>query len=169
MWRWTTLSEYLDYETLLLALGAFAELPAAPLLAVVGVTILGLMMFPITLLIIVTVHGSGPFTGFFCAFAGALGCALAGYGVGAYLGRNVVYRIGNGRLNVSACGWRSKACWLSYPSAWCPSPLTQSPIWWLALPTSNSKISSGALYRYVARHRCHYAFYRSHSRYVDRA
>ncbi|WP_430228798.1 VTT domain-containing protein [Nitrosomonas communis] len=99
MWRWTPLSEYLDYETLLLALGAFAELPAAPLLAIVGVTILGLMMFPITLLIIVTIMAFGPFTGFICAFAGSLGCALAGYGVGAYLGRNVVYRIGNGRLN----------------------------------------------------------------------
>ncbi len=98
-WRWTSLSEYLDFDTLLRALRAFIELPAAPLLAVAGMIILGLAMFPITLLIIVTVMTFGPLTGFFCAFAGALGCALAGYGVGAYLGRNVVYRVADGRLN----------------------------------------------------------------------
>lgn len=98
-WRWTPLSEYLDVDTLLLSLKAFVELPAAPLLAVGGLVILGLVMFPITLLIIVTVLAFGPLIGFSCAFAGALGCALAGYGLGTYLGRNTVRRVAGGRLN----------------------------------------------------------------------
>jgi uncharacterized membrane protein YdjX (TVP38/TMEM64 family) len=41
----------------------------------------------------------GPVTGFLCALAGALGSALAGYGVGASLGRSAVRRIAGGRLN----------------------------------------------------------------------
>lgn len=98
-WRWTPLSEYLDVDTLLLSLKALVELPAAPLLAVGGLVILGLAMFPITLLIIVTVLVFGPLIGFTCAFAGALGCALAGYGLGTYLGRNTVRRVAGGRLN----------------------------------------------------------------------
>jgi phosphatidylserine/phosphatidylglycerophosphate/cardiolipin synthase-like enzyme/uncharacterized membrane protein YdjX (TVP38/TMEM64 family) len=98
-WRWTPLSEYLDIDTLFAALGRFAELPAAPLLAVAGMVVGGLAMFPITLLIFVAVLAFGPVTGFLCALAGALGSALAGYGVGASLGRNVVRRVAGGRLN----------------------------------------------------------------------
>jgi phospholipase D1/2 len=98
-WRWTPLSEYLDVDRLLLAIGAFSQLPAAPLLATGGMVIAGLAMFPITLLIIVTVLAFGPFTGFVCAFTGALSCALIGYGLGASLGRNTVRHIAGNRLN----------------------------------------------------------------------
>jgi phospholipase D1/2 len=61
--------------------------------------IAGLAMFPITLLIIVTVLAFGPFTGFACAFTGALSCALIGYGLGAFLGRNTIRHIAGNRLN----------------------------------------------------------------------
>lgn len=98
-WRWTPLSEYLNVHILLLTIGTFGQLPAAPLLAVGGMVVAGLAMFPITLLIIVAVLAFGPFTGFLCAFTGALGCALAGYGLGAFLGRNTVRHIAGSRLN----------------------------------------------------------------------
>lgn len=98
-WRWTPLSEYLDVDTLFGALRAFVAIPGAPLLAVGGIVVAGLAMFPITLLMVVTVLAFGPVTGFLCALAGALGSALAGYGVGASLGRNAVRRIAGGRLN----------------------------------------------------------------------
>ncbi|CAE6509607.1 Phosphatidylserine/phosphatidylglycerophosphate /cardiolipin synthase [Nitrosomonas nitrosa] len=99
MWRWTPLSEYLDIDRLLVAIDTFNQLPAAPLLAVGGILVAGLAMFPITVLIIVTVLTFGPFTGFTCAFLGALGCALSGYGLGAFVGRNTVRHIAGNRLN----------------------------------------------------------------------
>jgi uncharacterized membrane protein YdjX (TVP38/TMEM64 family) len=98
-WRWTPLSKYLDVDTLFAAMRSFVALPGAPLLAVGGLVVGGLAMFPITLLIIVTVLAFGPVVGFFCALAGALGSAVAAYGVGAFLGRKTVRRFAGGRLN----------------------------------------------------------------------
>ncbi|HSO06456.1 MAG TPA: VTT domain-containing protein [Pelomicrobium sp.] len=98
-WRWTPLSEYLDVGTLFAALSALTEIPAAPVLAIAGIVVAGLAMFPITLLIIVAVLAFGPVTGGICAFLGAIGSALAGYGVGALLGRDAVRRVAAGRLN----------------------------------------------------------------------
>lgn len=97
-WRWTPLSDYLHAHRLLLAIGTFSQLPAAPLLAIGGMIIAGLVMFPITLLIIMTVLAFGPLTGFTCAFTGALGCALAGYGVGTLLGLSRMHHITGSKL-----------------------------------------------------------------------
>lgn len=98
-WRWTPLSRTLDIAALLDHAARFAELPGAPLLAVAAFVIGGLVAFPVTLLIVLTVLSFGTLAGFASALAGALASALAGYGLGALLGRHTVRRLAGGRLN----------------------------------------------------------------------
>jgi len=98
-WRWTPLARNLDLAALLEAGARFAALPGAPLLAVAAFVLAGLVAFPVTLLIMLTVLSFGALTGFASALAGSLASALAGYGLGVLLGRHTVRRLAGGRLN----------------------------------------------------------------------
>jgi len=98
-WRWTPLSRSLDAAALLEAGARFSELPGAPLLVVAAFVLAGLVAFPVTLLIMLTVLSFGALTGFASALAGSLASALTGYGLGVLLGRHTVRRLAGGRLN----------------------------------------------------------------------
>jgi phospholipase D1/2 len=98
-WRWTPLSQYLDVAALLEQATRFAELPGAPLLAIGAFVLGGLVAFPVTLMIVLTVLSFGTVAGFLSALAGSLASALAGYGLGVLLGRHTVRRLAGGRLN----------------------------------------------------------------------
>jgi len=98
-WRWTPLSHNVDIASLLQAGARFAALPGAPLLAVCGFVVGGLVAFPVTLMIVFTVLSFGTLTGFAAALVGSLVSALVGYALGALLGRHTVRRLAGGRLN----------------------------------------------------------------------
>jgi phosphatidylserine/phosphatidylglycerophosphate/cardiolipin synthase-like enzyme/uncharacterized membrane protein YdjX (TVP38/TMEM64 family) len=98
-WRWTPLSEWLDLQTL----KGWGELlrrsPLAPLLVVAAFVAGGLVLFPVTVLILVTALTFPPVRGFIYALSGAMVSALAVYWLGRLLGRETVRRLAGGRLN----------------------------------------------------------------------
>lgn len=86
-WHFTSLGEWLEPEKLAVLLESVRELPFMPLIFVVGFVLAALLMVPVTALIIATLLVMGPVFGFAYALGGAMLSALAGYGLGAWLGR----------------------------------------------------------------------------------
>lgn len=99
LWRWGPLAEYADPRLLTELGGAFAEDRVAAAVAVAVYVVGSLVMFPLTLLIAATGLLFGPFTGLAVAFAGSMASALAGYAIGAALGRGTLRRLAGGRLD----------------------------------------------------------------------
>jgi uncharacterized membrane protein YdjX (TVP38/TMEM64 family) len=98
-WRWTPLRDWLNLQTLVTLARKLQSLPFTPVAVLAGYVVAGLMMVPVTLLIAVTGIVFGPLWGCVYAIAGALLSAAASYGVGAWLGREVVRRILGQRIN----------------------------------------------------------------------
>jgi len=99
VWRWTPLGQWLDTETLASAAERFRSMDFAPLLAIGAFVVGGLLVVPVTALIMVTVIVLGPLTGLACAFVGVTLSAALTYGLGAAVGRGAVRRLAGSRLN----------------------------------------------------------------------
>ncbi|MCI3951167.1 MAG: rane protein [Burkholderiales bacterium] len=97
--RWTALGDLPWVERLAEVVRTIVASPWAPLLASAVYVAAGLFVIPITLLIIVTCVFFGPLLGATYALAGTFASALATYGAGRLLGRQVVRRIAGVRLN----------------------------------------------------------------------
>jgi uncharacterized membrane protein YdjX (TVP38/TMEM64 family) len=76
----------------------FAQVPAAPLLALGGFVAGGLVAFPLTVLIMVCILIFGPWLGFLYSLLGALLSASATYAIGHFAGRDVVRRLAGRKL-----------------------------------------------------------------------
>jgi phospholipase D1/2 len=98
VWRWTDLSEMLSLEALGQSIRAIRHSPLAPLLVVGGFVVGGLVMFPVTLLILITALAFEPLAGFTYALVGAVASALLTFTLGRWLGREKVSRLAGGRL-----------------------------------------------------------------------
>jgi uncharacterized membrane protein YdjX (TVP38/TMEM64 family) len=96
-WRWTPLSQWIDVERIggwVYAMKDSSLVPAAVLVIyVVG----GLLMIPVTLMVGATGMMFSPITGTLYALAGSLLSGLAGYAVGAKLGRNSIRKLSGRR------------------------------------------------------------------------
>jgi phospholipase D1/2 len=94
-WRWTPLGGALE------RLGELAMLvrghPLAPLLVVLAYVVGGLMVVPLSVLMVLTVAAFGPWPGAGYTLVGALASAAVLYGVGRALGRGTVERLLAGR------------------------------------------------------------------------
>lgn len=90
-WRFTPLGEYVTLERIVALARSVRELPAAPLVVVGAYVVAGLLVVPLTLLVVATTIAFGPFTGAAYALAGALTSALVGY-VGRKIGREALGR-----------------------------------------------------------------------------
>jgi len=97
-WLWTPLRDWLDPDALVRVLAPLVHSPWAP--ALVGGMFVagGLLLVPVTLLIVATTAAFGPVLGAVYALLGALLSAAAGYGVGLALGRQRVRRLFGSRL-----------------------------------------------------------------------
>lgn len=71
-WQWTALTEWVDVGQLLSRLSALRGSPVATLVVIASYPFGGLVMFPVTLLILTTVAVFGPLLGFVAAIAGCL-------------------------------------------------------------------------------------------------
>jgi phosphatidylserine/phosphatidylglycerophosphate/cardiolipin synthase-like enzyme/uncharacterized membrane protein YdjX (TVP38/TMEM64 family) len=98
-WRWTPLREWLDVPMLVAHIAAFKSSPAAPVYVIGGYLIGGIAVVPVTVLIVATVLAFGPALGFVYSLAGMTLSALATYGLGYLLGRDLVRRLAGVRLS----------------------------------------------------------------------
>lgn len=98
-WRWTPLGEYLEVGRLTGYVSAFRGYPAAPLIALGAFVLGGLIVVPVTLLIVVTALAFGAWQGFLYSVAGVLTSAVLLYAIGHTLGRDTVRRFAGSRIN----------------------------------------------------------------------
>lgn len=98
-WRFLPLGELLNPVALVALAEELEALPLTPVFIMLAYVIGGLLMVPVTLLIAVTGIVFGAMPGALYAMAGSLLSAAAGYGVGAWAGRDAVRRWMGGRIN----------------------------------------------------------------------
>jgi uncharacterized membrane protein YdjX (TVP38/TMEM64 family) len=81
------------------AFASLADNRMAPVIVIGAFILAGSLMFPVTVLIAATAAAFGPWLGFAYAGLGALGSALAGYAVGAMIGKKTLRDLLGPRLN----------------------------------------------------------------------
>lgn len=99
LWRFTPLSDYATPSALLHWAGEIQKMPMAPLLAILCFVIGGFILFPVTLLIVLTASIFSPIMAFFISLAGCLVSALAVYFLGELLGHKQIKRLGGSKVN----------------------------------------------------------------------
>jgi len=98
-WRWTPLREWLDIGFLTGVAASLRQGAATPLLVIGAFVIAGLLVVPLTLLMIVAALTFGPWLGFVYSLGGALASAITSYGLGHLLGRDAVRRLAGTHVN----------------------------------------------------------------------
>ncbi|AZG16793.1 VTT domain-containing protein [Cupriavidus pauculus] len=98
-WRYTPLREWTDFRQLLATVQQLDDQPFAPLAMLGAFVAGGLALFPVTVLIVVTLVVFGPLYGAAIALGGTVLSTAATYTVGRVIGRNAVQRFGGRRLN----------------------------------------------------------------------
>jgi len=98
-WRWTPLGEWLDVDVLSDYIAAFRGSPSAPFVVIGAFLLGGLLVVPVTLLVVVTALAFGPIQGFVYSLIGSTLSAVMIYAAGNALGRNTVRRLAGSRLN----------------------------------------------------------------------
>ncbi len=98
-WRFTPLSEWLDIRQLAEGISQWHDSSITPLIVIAAFIVGGLLVVPVTAMIIVSVLVFDPVLGFFYALAGSVISALAGYGLGSQLGRSAVRQLAGKRIN----------------------------------------------------------------------
>ncbi|MGE0822086.1 MAG: VTT domain-containing protein [Candidatus Binatia bacterium] len=102
LWRWTPLADGVDAQALVQWVTRLRATPSAPHLPVMVLAayLLGsVVLVPVTLLIVATIILVGPVLGVLYAFTGCVLSAMVTYGVGAWLGRDVVRHFAGSRVN----------------------------------------------------------------------
>jgi uncharacterized membrane protein YdjX (TVP38/TMEM64 family) len=89
-WRWTPLGEWIDLKATFSRLASLRSDWIAPIIVTLVYLIAGLMVFPVTLLIIATGVAFGAAQGFAYALLGAEISALVSYAIGRRLGHNTI-------------------------------------------------------------------------------
>lgn len=98
-WRWTSLGDWLEIQTLTEQARLLKHQPAAPVFATLGIALAGCLAVPMMLLVVASVLTFGALPGFFYALAGAEISALLIYGAGQVAGRDLVRRYAGQTLN----------------------------------------------------------------------
>jgi len=99
LWRWTPAGEWLDVASAKAAAEWIRRQPLTPLLVLGGYILGGLVVFPVTLMVIATVLVFGPWWGFFYALIGAELSAIALFWIGRLMGQNTVRRFAGSLIN----------------------------------------------------------------------
>lgn len=97
-WVWTPLRNWIDLDTVTRFAVSVNKMPAAPLLVIGAYVAGGLVVFPVTLLILATVFAFGPVAGFAYSLLGSLISAVVTFGIGKALGRRTVQRFAGRRV-----------------------------------------------------------------------
>jgi uncharacterized membrane protein YdjX (TVP38/TMEM64 family) len=97
-WRWTPLSEWVNFETVIQWQLSVKSYPLAFYFVVAAYLLGSLVLFPITILNVATVFTFGPLLGNAYALVGWLASAAMGYGIGRAIGRDLVRKLARSRL-----------------------------------------------------------------------
>ena len=98
-WAWSPMRDWLDVDLVVASLRHFGSsfgLPAA----ILGLTLALTLAVPLMFLTLVALAAYGPLAGTVCVVVGALLGAAASYGIGMFLGREVVERMAGPRVNL---------------------------------------------------------------------
>lgn len=98
VWRWTPLNQWVNFETVSHFLEAVRNYPSAFLWVLAIYLVATFILFPMTMLSVVTVLTFGPITGNIYAMAGWLLSSAIGYVLGRMMGANLLHRIAGPRL-----------------------------------------------------------------------
>jgi uncharacterized membrane protein YdjX (TVP38/TMEM64 family) len=98
-WRWTPLANWLDVVTLVEWVRPLRDHPLTPLLVMGAYLVGGLVVAPITVLIMATAVAFGPLLGFTYSLLGCLVSAMLTYGIGSLLGRETVRRFAGAQVS----------------------------------------------------------------------
>lgn len=93
VWRWTPLNDWIAARRLLEEMSALRGSWIAPLAVIAVYTVGGLIMFPVTLMIVGTGLAFGAAYGFVYALLGVEVSALATYVIGQYVGHDAIRRL----------------------------------------------------------------------------
>jgi len=99
LWRWTPLGEWLTPERLQGLFEGISTLPAAPLLVIAAIVLGGMLVVPLTLLVIAAVLAFGPLEGLLYSLIGATLSAMLAFAVGQGIGRQPVRRLAGNWVN----------------------------------------------------------------------
>ena len=98
-WRWTPLRDSIALGSLIDIAKNLDDSPVAPLAVLAAYVVAGLLVIPVTALIVATGIVFGPLLGGLYAMSGALLSAAVTYSIGRRLGRNTVRHLAGSRLN----------------------------------------------------------------------
>ncbi len=98
-WRWTALGQFLNLEELVNQAQAFGRSPLGLLIVMGGYILGGILVVPVTLLIIATLLAFGPWLGALSALAGSLLSAVSLFGIGRAVGKYRIRRIAGPRID----------------------------------------------------------------------
>lgn len=97
-WRWTALGAILDTDALVGWAHQVHGSTAEPFAVLAAFVVGGLVVFPLTALIVASGLAFGPLRGSLYSLAGALASAAAVYWIGRALGRQRIQRLGGSRI-----------------------------------------------------------------------
>lgn len=98
-WTATPLRHWLDVDGVVSELQRFGQ-AFGPVASTLGFALAMTLAVPLTFLTLVALVAFGPWAGFGCAMVGALLGAAASYGIGAFLGHEVLVRLAGSRINL---------------------------------------------------------------------
>ncbi|WP_240910275.1 VTT domain-containing protein [Desulfopila sp. IMCC35008] len=99
IWRWTPLVQYLNIHSVTEFARWLEAHPFSPLLVPLAYVVLGLVSFPVTLLIMATIIVYGPWWGGWYALLGTTLSAVMVFLLGHVLGKNIVSRFSGSLVN----------------------------------------------------------------------
>ncbi|MBU1568123.1 MAG: VTT domain-containing protein [Proteobacteria bacterium] len=99
IWRWTPLSNWLNLDTLTTFAERLKGYPLSPLLVPLTYIVLGLVSFPVTLMIMTTIIVYGPWLGGWYALLGTTLSGVVMFIVGHVLGKNIVGKFAGSLIN----------------------------------------------------------------------
>lgn len=97
-WHWTPLRSLVDPRWLADHAGALRGHPLAPLIVLAGFVLVGLLLLPVTPMVIVAVGAFSPLVGFFYALLGVTLLAALAFAVGRLAGRSQLHRLAGSRV-----------------------------------------------------------------------
>jgi len=97
-WRWTSLGHWVNVQTIASWETSLQQSAAAPLFVIGAYLLGGLVVFPVTLLIVATAFAFGPWTAVIYSLLGCVTSAMLAYAIGYLLGRDTVARLTGPRL-----------------------------------------------------------------------